>query len=612
MQVSKETKFKECAPEQTVENLKNILKDLGIKLEEKWAETGVKDFFTLRLTFNGSEAFASNGKGTTREYALASAYAEFMERLENDYMTFGSYEDSVWKQNGFVLTPDEKTISPEEAANSGNSFIEFFVKENLSLPGSRHLNKADVLRQWYHYLNIDGKFLSVKYYSVRNNRYEYVPQGLCLRFYYTNGMCAGNTPEEALTQGLSEVFERHVNIKTVREKITLPDIPKSYLMRYEKYYNLIKEIEAGGRYKVIVKDGSFGGKYPVVGLIVIDNIRHSYGVKFGAHPEFEIALERAFAEALQGKTLEIFTGFSSLIFDRSSDFSCINPDENIINIAKVGIGQYPVELFGETPDYKFTPFEDTAGKSNHDLLKEMSGQLISQGYDILIRDCSYLGFPAYHVVVPGFSEMYRVDPAMIRDAQNCMYIRGVIKNLRHASGEELSMLVNHLMKKQYSISENTFFMMMGVELKDRFIGIPNEQYMLIGVCQYKLGNFRDAFSAWKRMADMYSGSDKEAYFRCLAHYASARAENIPAEKTGALLRLFYPPDIAGEICEKLSDQSKVIDAFYPEVRCFGCSECPVKNGCNYSMFRKIKLALKSRMAKAALMDLNELNLNEKT
>ena len=448
----------------------------------------------------------------------------------------------------------------------------------------------------------------MKYYSVKNKAYEYVPQGLCLRFYYTNGMCAGNTPEEALVQGMSEVFERHVNIKVMREKITLPTIPESYLMKYEKYHKLIKDIEKDGRYKVIVKDGSFGGKYPVVGLIIIDNKRQSYGVKFGAHPEFEIALERSFSEALQGKTLEIFTSFSSLIFDSSIDPSFVDPDENIINIAKVGIGQYPIEIFEETPDYEFTPFADTAGKTNHDLLKGMTDRLISEGHDILIRDCSYLGFPAYHVIVPGFSEMYRVDQQMIKDAQNCMYVRGIIRNLHHASSEELSILISHLMKKQNSISENTFSLMTGIEFKDRFIGIPNEHYMLIGVCQYKLGNFREASFAWRRMADLYFGNDKEAYFRCLAHYAAAKAENIAAEKIGVLLHLFYPPDIADEICDKLKDQSKVIEKFYPEIRCFNCSECPVKNSCNHAMNRKIKMALKDRMAAASLMDLSELKL----
>lgn len=608
MHVSKETKFKECAPGKTIENLKSMLKDLGIEPEEEWIDTGIEDLYALRLIHNGSETFASNGKGTTKEYAMASAYAEFMERLENGYMTYGACEDDIWKQNGFIITPDEKKLSVEEVAGSGNSFIEFFINENLKIPGCRNLNKLDVLKKWFPYLNSDGKFLSVKYYSVKNKAYEYVPQGLCLRFYYTNGMCAGNSPEEALTQGLSEVFERHVNINILREKITLPDIPEWYLKKHEKYHKLIKDIESGGRYKVIVKDGSFGGKYPVVGLIIIDKTRQSYGIKFGAHPEFEIALERAFTEALQGKTLEIFTSFSKLLFDSSADPLLVDPDENIINIAKVGIGQYPIEIFNETPDYEFAPFADTAGKTNADLLKAMTDQLISEGYDILIRDCSYLGFPAYHVIVPGFSEMYRVDQQIIRDAQNCRYIRAIIKNLHHASGEELSILISHMMKKQNSLNENTFSLMMGVEFNDRFIGIPHEHYMLIGVCQYKLGNYREASFAWGKIASLYQGSGKEDYFCCLAHYSAARAENIADDKISALLHLFYPLEIADEICDKLHDQSKVIDNFYPEVNCFNCSDCPVRNSCNHAMFRRIRTALKSRMAAASLMDLSELKL----
>lgn len=238
----------------------------------------------------------------------------------------------------------------------------------------------------------------------------------------------------------------------------------------------------------------------------------------------------------------------------------------------------------------------------------MTDQLISEGYDILIRDCSYLGFPAYHVIVPGFSEMYRVDQQIIRDAQNCRYIRAIIKNLHHASGEELSILISHMMKKQNSLNENTFSLMMGVEFNDMFIGIPNEHYMLIGVCQYKLGNYREASFAWGKMASLYQGSGKEDYFCCLAHYSAARAENIADDKISALLHLFYPLEIADEICDKLHDQSKVIDNFYPEVNCFNCRDCPVRNSCNHAMFRRIRTALKSRMAAASLMDLSELKL----
>jgi ribosomal protein S12 methylthiotransferase accessory factor len=179
-------------------------------------------------------------------------------------------------------------------------------------------------------------------------------------------------------QGLSEIFERHVNLRIVKEKIKLPTIPDWYLMKYERLYKVIKEIEKEGRYKVLIKDGSLGKGYPVVVLIIIDKERQSYGVRLGAHPEFEIALERTLSEAFQGKTIDVFTGLSFLRFDNAN---ILFPD-NITNIAKVGLGQYPIELFTETADYEFAPFTDVTGRSNYEILKDMLELITSQGYDV--------------------------------------------------------------------------------------------------------------------------------------------------------------------------------------------------------------------------------------
>jgi len=45
-------------------------------------------------------------------------------------------------------------------------------------------------------------------------------------------MSAGNTRTEARTQGLSEVFERHVKNKIIAEAISLPEIPSEVIARY--------------------------------------------------------------------------------------------------------------------------------------------------------------------------------------------------------------------------------------------------------------------------------------------------------------------------------------------------------------------------------------------
>ena len=66
-----ERRYKEVTPEKTVEKLKEILKNLGIEIEEKWSEKSSVDTYSLRLCIKGTD-IGQNGKGMTKEFAMAS------------------------------------------------------------------------------------------------------------------------------------------------------------------------------------------------------------------------------------------------------------------------------------------------------------------------------------------------------------------------------------------------------------------------------------------------------------------------------------------------------------------------------------------------------------
>jgi ribosomal protein S12 methylthiotransferase accessory factor len=608
IKASRETKYKECTPEATVERIKGILNETGIELEEHWGDTGVEGFYTLRVSVPGS-GLGSNGKGANREYAKASAYAEFMERMQNDYLSLGDYDEDTWKYRGYYYTPDEKIMSAAELAESGSAFTELLVKaaareqrRNADTPKSR----ADIMALWHIpiFPDCSDKFVAVSYYSVKNKCYEYIPQTICMKLYRSNGMCAGNTPEEALVQGLSEIFERHVNLRIVKEKIKLPTIPDWYLMKYERLYKVIKEIEKEGRYKVLIKDGSLGKGYPVVILVIIDRERQSYGVRLGAHPEFEIALERTLSEAFQGKTIDVFTGLSLLRFDNAN---ILFPD-NITNIAKVGLGQYPVELFSETADYEFVPFTDVTGRSNYEILKDLLELITSQGCDVLIKDASHLGFPSYHVISPGFSEIHDVNLTKVQEVRSSLITRKALRNLHNASNDELKEVVRYLKHKQNSINENTFSTLVGVDFRKKYSGDANEHYFLIGACLYKAGNYKEAAVVFGLVANNLSGSEEKIYYRCIADYAAAVAENMAAGEIAGILRLFYRDDIVKKVCGQMEKPREIIERFYPDIKCFNCSECGAADNCSYSISKGIKRALKDRQAAANLMDLRELGI----
>lgn len=72
---------KDKKPEETVQIIKDILKRNGIDTKVL-REMNFEDlWFSCRIEFTDLNDKGTNGKGITYEYALASGYAEFMERL---------------------------------------------------------------------------------------------------------------------------------------------------------------------------------------------------------------------------------------------------------------------------------------------------------------------------------------------------------------------------------------------------------------------------------------------------------------------------------------------------------------------------------------------------
>ena len=75
-------KYKDELPLNTINKIRNILNDLGIlTVEQGWAHSA-DSFYSVTVSV-ANTTLSTNGKGTTYQYALASAYGELMERLQN-------------------------------------------------------------------------------------------------------------------------------------------------------------------------------------------------------------------------------------------------------------------------------------------------------------------------------------------------------------------------------------------------------------------------------------------------------------------------------------------------------------------------------------------------
>ena len=119
-------RYKEVEPKETVKKLKQILNKIGIEVEEKWSKESSVGTYSLRVCVKGTD-IGQNGKGMTKEFARASGYAEFLERLQNGMFRFRIEKPT--KDLPFSYSPDEKILAIDGLVED-NSFFQEILKAN--------------------------------------------------------------------------------------------------------------------------------------------------------------------------------------------------------------------------------------------------------------------------------------------------------------------------------------------------------------------------------------------------------------------------------------------------------------------------------------------------
>lgn len=605
MNQRQEQHYKDRRPEDTVEFIQSILEKLGICTEELSVPDSSIQTHSLRVRICGTN-LGSNGKGVNRPYARASAYAEFMERLQNDIFTvFAKYPK---KEKGYYQFPDEKFLSSREVAELDNSFMDYFFKCRKMEDASVE-EKAEYIRKNRridYFLNGSRDSYEARpFYSVRSKKVEYLPYYLYLPYYSSNGMSAGNTPEEALVQGFSEIIERHVQERIFLEKPALPDIPDTYIQKFPYIWERVEKLRKLPGLKIFMKDCSFGGRFPVAGLVIVDTNTGMYGVKLGCHPDYGVAMERTITEAAQGGDFSDYARRSMLDFtDRNVDSNW-----NIYNSYKFGQAPWPFEILCSKSSWEFVPVKDVSGMTNGEILQELICGFVNGGYDVLIRNVSYTGFPSFHIIVPGISEIFRDHSLMLEKIMNTkIYLMSYLNYPETFTERTVKLLKASLDYWSDSQIENGMKSHYGAYPDFAF---PGEEigfgwlYMSIMCCMY-LGQYEEASercSSMVRMAD-YLQSENLGYYRSLHHYCVARGQNMGHDEVIAYLQNFFSEDICCRLDEYFQNKEDIFVRQYPRFDFQGRSGKTDDSECEYNIW----LSVKDRMCR--FMEEHPIDQNE--
>ena len=431
---------KDLPLERTIANMSGVLAGLGIKIEIASWRNLVPNVWSLHIRDAHSSMCFTNGKGASKESALASALGEYIERLNCNHF----YNDQFWGEDianaAFVHYPSERWFKPGQNDALPVGILDEYCLEIYNPDGElrgSHLYDTNSG-------NVQRGICALPYQRQSDGAVVYFPTNLIDNLYLSNGMSAGNTLAEAQVQCLSEIFERAVKREILEGELALPDVPPGVLAKYPGILAGIEELEKQG-FPVLVKDASLGGEFPVMCVTLMNPRTGGVFASFGAHPSMEVALERSLTELLQGRSFEGLNDLPRPTFESNAVTEPNNFVEHFIDSS----GVVSWRFFSAKADFDFVEW-DFSGQgqgvksSNAEEAATLFGILEGLGKEVYVAVYDQLGATACRILVPGYSEVYPVEDLVWDNTNKALSFRADILNLHRLDDDGLEALLERL------------------------------------------------------------------------------------------------------------------------------------------------------------------------
>lgn len=416
-------------PENTIKRIDDGFKTLGLNLlyNEKIVSSLYTSIYSGHV-FIDILGFKTECKGTTSLLSKASAYAEMAERFSAGLLYF-------------IIPLPEKSAKYRKILTevTERRFLKGFIKTNShELTNFENISRFfhnRISRRQYEYFKKEHLFdILVDAYSLIYNKTVKIPIHFIELKSTSNGLAAGNTYEEAISQASFEIFERHVANKIVSEKKICPTIENNSIQNKEiqRYIKMFKSLNI----EVIIKDFTLNNKLPVIGVLFINhNIEHDKNklkkdryykrINVGSHCDINEAIVRCFTEYSQNLDTEelIKRKQSDVIYDpwtRILEKRYIGPDNEFKYFSR-HFDYYGDLSFLEKG--KTISFKDLKCSINGDCLDDIKVIIDickKNNWDLLVIDYTHkvLQFPTVRVIIPPISTDYDILKRECLNIQN--------------------------------------------------------------------------------------------------------------------------------------------------------------------------------------------------
>lgn len=401
--------------EESIQKMKAVLESVQCETTFSQEKNPLRNCFSVNLASKEApNHIYSNGKGIISEASVASAYGEYIERLQT---------------NNFFIDfhlPHRKYYPDEIAFDFQGDYLNKKLRAIYNPNGE--LEAKDLIDFNSDYTN---KIVALPFINQSTQDKVYIPINILSNLYVSNGLATGNTSKEAQVQALSEIFERHVKIEIIKNGYALPKFPQTVLEQFSKVNSDVKTLQSLG-YIIEVLDASLGGKFPVTAISLINPKNSTLFVSFGAHPILEVSLERTMTELMQGRDLTNLDAFEVPTFDMSIVSDSFNLEAHFIDSnGKLGFPFLSARKSFEFASWKYE------GQSSEEEYAFLLNILKPLNKEIYLREYNYLDFYSCQMIVPNFSEVYPIEDMVYNNKNSGKLIRDMVLNFEHYESNDI-------------------------------------------------------------------------------------------------------------------------------------------------------------------------------
>ncbi len=231
---------KDAPLENTIKKITDILNHFDLLPEATHWLNPVICCWSVHLCLKNAPFLYTNGKGISRQAALASGLGEFLERLATGFFFEDYFLEGMANNSPYLHFPDEVWLP------SFNRKDEQLLTKNLLeyYDPNGDLEEQHLLE---HNTIFSGKGICcLPFTDMTNEETVNFPVALLHNLYVSNGMAAGNSREECFCQALCEIIERHVKKRVISGGLSLPDIPDQFFEHSPAIMTILEKLRSHG------------------------------------------------------------------------------------------------------------------------------------------------------------------------------------------------------------------------------------------------------------------------------------------------------------------------------------------------------------------------------